>query len=254
MFDYDAELSRYNEWFRTAADVRLHDRILDIGCGAGQSTREAARAAFAGSALGVDVSAAMLDHARRLTDEENLSNIDYLQADAQVHRFPPAHFDVCISRFGTMFFGDPVAAFTNIARALHPAARLVLLVWQDHERNEWSTEIDRVLAGTAAAPGAAPGRGAFSLADPSTATDILTASGFGEIRVADVHEPVYYGPDTATAYHGVLGLFDPGDQLSTMDTEADRARERLRATLTAHDTGEGVYFDSRAWIITARRD
>ncbi|MGH3993897.1 MAG: class I SAM-dependent methyltransferase [Pseudonocardiaceae bacterium] len=253
LFDYDAELRRHNERFRAAADVRPHDRVLDIGCGTGQSTREAARTAVAGSALGVDISARMLDHARRLSDEEGLRNVAYLQADAQVHRFPRAHFDVCISRFGTMFFTDPVAAFTNIARALRPTARLVLLVWQNRERNEWSTEIHRALAGTAAPPPLpAAGQDPFSLADPSTTEGILAASGFGEICFADVHEPVYYGPDSATAYHTVLRLREPQDLLSTMDIEAaDYARQRLRATHAAHDTGDGVYFDSRAWIITA---
>ncbi|MGH3909326.1 MAG: methyltransferase domain-containing protein, partial [Pseudonocardiaceae bacterium] len=110
LFDYDAELCRHNEWFRAAADVRPHDRVLDIGCGTGQSTREAARAAVAGSALGVDISTRMLHHARRLSAKENLRNVAYLQADAQVHRFPSARFDLCISRFGTMFFTDPVTA------------------------------------------------------------------------------------------------------------------------------------------------
>ncbi|WP_020667808.1 alpha/beta fold hydrolase [Amycolatopsis nigrescens] len=253
LFDYDAELRRHNELFRAATGVRPHDRVLDIGCGAGQSTREAARAAVAGSALGVDTSARMLDHARRLSDEEGLRNVAYLQADAQIHRFPPAHFDLCVSRFGTMFFADLVATFTNIARALRPAARLVLLVWQSRERNEWSTEFHRALAGTAAPPVPVPGQDPFSLADPSTTEAILAAAGFGEIHFTDVHEPVYYGPDSAAAYDTVLRLREPQDLLSTMDTEAaDHARRRLRATLAAHGTDDGVYFDSRAWLITAR--
>jgi SAM-dependent methyltransferase len=98
---------------------------LDVGSGAGQSTRDAARAALSGSTLGVDVSDAMLVRARRRTEEERLSNVSYELGDAQIHRFRPAHFDVVISRFGTMFFGDPVAAFANIARASPLGARLV---------------------------------------------------------------------------------------------------------------------------------
>lgn len=125
---YDAELHRYNVLFRAAAAVRGDDHVLDVGCGTGQTTREAARAAFNGSAVGVDISAAMLERARRLSDAEGTRNVTYEAGDAQTHPFPAARFDLCISRFGTMFFTDAVAAFANIGRALRPDARLVLLV------------------------------------------------------------------------------------------------------------------------------
>ena len=119
---YDAELRLHNEHLRAAADVQPSDRVLDIGCGTGLTTREAARAAVDGNVLGVDVSAPMLEWARRLSDEEGLDNIAYEEADAQTYPFPPEHFDLCISRCGTMFFADPVAAFTNIGHALRPRA------------------------------------------------------------------------------------------------------------------------------------
>jgi ubiquinone/menaquinone biosynthesis C-methylase UbiE len=96
--------------------IRPGDHVLDIGCGAGQTTRDAARLAVAGSVLGVDVSAPMIECARRLTDAAGLQNVDFERADAETHHFPAEHFDVVISRFGTMFFRDSVAAFTNIAR------------------------------------------------------------------------------------------------------------------------------------------
>src|SRR5688572_10172057 len=130
MFDYDAELRRYNEHFRAAAGVGPQDRVLDSGCGAGQSTRDAARAAVGGRALGIDVSARMLEIARERAVAEGLANVAFEQGDAQGHPFADNHFDVAISRFGTMFFAEPVPAFTNIARALRPGARLVMLVWQ----------------------------------------------------------------------------------------------------------------------------
>jgi SAM-dependent methyltransferase len=250
-FDYDAELRLHNELFRDAARVGSGDRVLDIGCGTGQSTREAARAAVAGSALGVDTSAPMLERARQLSDDEGLANITFQQADAQVHPFPPTRFDLCISRFGTMFFADPVAAFTNIGSALRPAARLVLLVWQERGRNEWATTIRQTLTGASATPS---GPNAFSLADPTVTENILAAAGFAEVSFTDVHEPVYYGPDSATALDAVLRLLKYEDLLADLDpAAAELARTRLRTSLDAHDTGGGVYFDSRAWIVTARR-
>ncbi|MFI9103157.1 class I SAM-dependent methyltransferase [Streptomyces fildesensis] len=254
LFDYDAELRLHNEHFRAAARVGSRDRVLDIGCGTGQTTREAARAAVAGSVLGVDVSAPMLERARRLSDDQALTNVTYQQADAQVHRFPAERFDLCISRFGTMFFADPLAAFTNIGRALRPAARLVLLVWQDRDRNEWAT-LRRSLTAATGTPGPPPsGPDGFSLADPGSTEGILTAAGFTDVGFTDVHEPVYYGPDTATAFDSVLRLLKFQDLLAGLDAAtAEQARTRLRATLAAHDTGGGVYFDSRAWIVTARR-
>ncbi|MFF1443655.1 class I SAM-dependent methyltransferase [Streptomyces sp. NPDC058295] len=251
LFDYDAELRLHNEVFRAAARVGPRDRVLDIGCGTGQSTREAARAAADGSALGVDLSAPMLERARRLSDDQGLANVTFQEADAQVHPFPPERFDLCISRFGTMFFADPVAAFTNIGRALRPAARLVLLVWQERDRNEWATAIRRSLTAAAAPP---HGPNPFSLADPTVTEGILTAAGFAEVGFTDVREPVYYGPDDAIAFDAVLRLWEVKELLAGLDpAAADQARTRLRTTLDAHHTDGGVYFDSRAWIVTARR-
>lgn len=250
LFDYDAELRLHNELLRAAAQVGSHDRVLDIGCGTGQSTREAARAAVTGSAVGVDVSAPMLERARQLSDDQGLTNVTFQQADAQVHPFPPSHFDLCISRFGTMFFADPVAAFTNIGRALRPGARLVLLVWQERDRNEWATAIRQTFT---AAPATPRGPDPFSLADPTATEDILTAAGFTDVTFTDVHEPVYYGPDSATAFDAVLRLWEFKDLLANLDTAAaEQARTRLRTMLDAHNTNGGVYFDSRAWIVEAR--
>jgi SAM-dependent methyltransferase len=253
---FDAEIRPHNELFRAAAGVAPRDRVLDIGCGTGQTTRDAARAAVAGSALGVDLSAQMLDHARRLGREEGLANVSFLQADAQVHRFPAASFEVGISRFGTMFFADPVAAFGNIGHALTHGGRLVLMVWQARDRNEWTTAIREALAGDKCAPPPpTDGPHPFSLADPAVAEGILSAAGFAEIHFTDVREPIYYGPDPAVAFDVVRGLRSTRDLLAGLDAgEAERALDRLRATLAAHQAADGgVLFDARSWIIAARR-
>ncbi|WP_433650159.1 class I SAM-dependent methyltransferase [Micromonospora zamorensis] len=251
LFDYDAELRLHNELFRAAAGVGSHDRVLDIGCGTGQSTRDAARAAVNGSATGIDISGPMLERARQLSDDEGLPNITFQQADAQVHRFPPTHFDLCISRFGTMFFADPAAAFTNIGSALRPGGRLVLLVWQERDRNEWATAIRRTFTDEPATPG---GPNPFSLADQTVTKDLLVAAGFAAVDFTDVHVPVYYGPDSATAFDAVFRLWEFKDLLANLDAAAaEQARTRLRTTLDAHHTDGGVYFGSRAWIVTARR-
>ncbi|MEO8178799.1 MAG: methyltransferase domain-containing protein [Deltaproteobacteria bacterium] len=248
---YDAELRAHHERLRAALAVNPTDRILDIGCGSGQTTRDAARAATLGSALGVDISEEMLERARCRSAEEGVSNAVFERGDAQIHAFPPAHFDLIISRFGTMFFADPVVAFRHVARAARPGARLVMLVWQGEERNEWATAIRQALTGGAAV---APGLNPFSLGDPDLVRSVLDASDFVEVGVADVREPVYYGPDAGAALDLVLDMRRHRDLLAQLDAvAAQRLLVRLREMLAAHETSRGVLFDSRAWLVTARR-
>jgi SAM-dependent methyltransferase len=249
--DYDAELRRHDDVLRRACRVQADDHILDIGCGTGLTTRRAGRTARAGSALGIDISAPAIERARELA--EGLGNVTFEHGDAQVHRFPQGRFDLAMSRFGTMFFDDPVVAFTNIRRALRPAGRLVMLVWQSRERNEWSLAVRRSLAGPAGpdGPPAAAGPDPFSLADPPAVERILTAAGFADIGFTDVREPVFYGPDVAAALAWVRGFTWTDETLRRLDpAAAARAVRRLRDTLSAHLTDDGVWFDSRAWLIT----
>src|SRR5215475_11978336 len=106
---YDAELRRHNEVLRRASGIQHRDHVLDIGCGTGQTTRQAARAAVAGSALGLDVAAPAIERARELARVDGLRNVAFERADAEVYPFAPRRFDAAISRFGTMFFNDPGA-------------------------------------------------------------------------------------------------------------------------------------------------
>lgn len=250
---YDAELQAHHARLRSALVVSEADRVLDVGCGTGQTTLDAARAAKRGSALGVDISESMLERARSRSAEEGVANVAFERGDAQTHPFPTAHFDLIISRFGTMFFADPVAAFTHLATAARPGARLVLLVWQGEERNEWATAFHQALSDDASAAPKPP-LDPFSMADPAVVRSILAAAGFVDVDLADVHEPVYYGPDTMAALDLVRDMQQPREQLARMDAAAaERALLRLRELLAAHQTDRGVLFDSRAWQVTARR-
>ena len=163
-----------------------------------------------------------------------------LLADAQVDGLGPIRYDVCISCFGVMFFADPVAAFTNIGRALRPGARMALLAWQAPERNEWYSEID--LGGTSPA---AP-RILCTTRRPTTAR-----TGCGRIhrRASPTCATVYYGADSGQAYDFVTGL-QATDVSASLDPAA--AEDALRASRSRHTTRDGVLFGARAWIITAR--
>lgn len=250
---YDTELRAHHEHLRAAYGIRPGDEVLDIGCGTGLTTREAARAAAPGRVVGVDVSERMLARARQLTAAEGLANVRYERGDAQVHRFDHARFDVAISRFGTMFFTDPAAAFANIAAALRAEARLVLLVWQRLEHNDWARLIDAAL-GDAVQP-TPPGADPFSLGDVEVTARILESAGFDDVRFEEVHEPVFYGPDLDAALAVVTGFQSTSAALASLsDGEAGRTVERLRDMLAAHHSQEnGVVLDSRSWLITARR-
>jgi ubiquinone/menaquinone biosynthesis C-methylase UbiE len=247
--DYDAELRLYNEVLRRTSAVQRDDHVLDIGCGAGQTTRDAARRAQQGRALGIDTSAPAIERASRIARAEGLRNVRFEHADAQVFRFAPTSFDLAISRFGTMFFADPVAAFTNIGRALRRGGRLVMMVWQPSERNEWDVALRHALT--------RPGPmvpDPFSLADPATVESILQAAGFGDIACTDVQQPVFYGPDVATALDWVRGFSCTSHALAQLDAAAtSRALARLRELLAEHMTDDGVCFNSRAWMVAARR-
>jgi SAM-dependent methyltransferase len=250
---YDVELRAHHEHLRAAYGINPGEDVVDIGCGTGLTTRDAARAAAPGRVVGVDVSEPMLDRARQLTAADRLENVRYELGDAQVHQFEPAGFDVALSRFGTMFFCDPAAAFANIAAALRPDGRLVVLVWQRREDNEWALAIDAAL-GEAAQP-TQPGADPFSLGDAEATAGILERAGFEGMHFADVHEPVLYGHDLDAALAFVRGFQDTSAALASLsDGEAARTVERLREMLAAHyRTERGVVLDARSWLITARR-
>jgi SAM-dependent methyltransferase len=211
--------------------------------------------ARAGSALGVDISVPAIERARELAEAQGIRNVTFERADAQVHRFPPERFDLAVSRFGTMFFADPVTAFANIGRALRPAGRLVMMVWQACDRNEWDVAIRRCLTGPeGSAAAASAGPDPFSLADPPVVTAILEAAGFADVTFTDVREPMYFGPDVPAALDWIRGFAGTREALDRLDpAAAARALGRLRVMLAEHNGDRGVRFGSRAWIVTARR-
>src|SRR5262249_15143147 len=158
-------------------------------------------------------------------------------------------------RCGGRCFAAPVAGLSKIGAAGRPGGRLVLMVCPARDRTGGTAAAGEPLAGTTPVPPPpAEGPHPFSLADPAVAGGILAAAGFADIGFTDVREPVFYGPDSAVALDVVRGLRSTRDLLAGLDGgETEQALRRLRATLAAHQTGDGVVFDARTWIITARR-
>ena len=155
-----------------------------------------------------------------------------------------------------MFFDDPGAAFANVRRALRPAGRLVMMVWQAPERNEWDVAIRQSLGSSRRASGRGSGGSDAVLARRSAAvTEILEAAGFADVAFTGVHEPVYYGPDVTTDLGWVRGFtgYQRSARTGRLPTPRSRAVGRLREMLAAHLSDDGVWFDSRAWIVGAQR-
>ena len=247
---FDRAIAGHDGPFQAAAAFQQTDRVLDVGCGNGQNTRDAARAAPSGSALGVDLSAPMLDYARRAAAAEGVTNVSFLQADAQIHPFEAASFDVAICRTSAMFFGDPVAALANVGRALRPNGRLVLSTWQPLAGNEWLEAIAIALAAGREPRIPPPGVGPFAFSEPEHIRAVLDAAGYVEVTVEGNRAPMWFGADAADAHQFILGLM--GWMLDGLDDEGRAvARDALQAVTDAHQSVDGVTFASATWITTA---
>jgi len=250
---FERALARHRDRFFDAAAIGHGDRVLDVGCGTGHTTRHAARAASAGSVLGVDLSSAMLHVARRRASAEGLSNVRFEQADAQIHPFEPESFDVAIGHTSAMFFGDRVTALANIGRALRNGGRLVLLTWQPLATNEWIRELSTALAAGRDLPTPPPDApGPFTLADPDVIRSVLTAAGYHNITLDGTTAPMWCGHDIDDAYQLLSGLM--AWMLEGLDdTGRARALDALHATVAAHETPDGVLYESATWTIRATR-
>jgi SAM-dependent methyltransferase len=250
---YDRAVAGYHGPLLDAASIGASDLVLDLGCGTGQTTRDAARAATAGSALGVDLSSRMLEEARRRADAEGLANVTFDQTDAQVHPFASATYDVALSRTGAMFFADIAAAFANVARALRPGGRVALLTWQPLTANEWLPSFAGALAAGRDLPmPPADAPGPFALSDPDRVRSLLGGAGLTEVTLEPMSAGMWFGHDTADAHRFVLGQL--GWMLNGLDDVGrTRAEQALRETLAAHETPSGVVYGSAAWLIRAVR-
>jgi SAM-dependent methyltransferase len=244
---YDATDRWINERFEAETVIEAGDRVLDVGCGTGRSSRDAARRAHAGSVLGVDLSSRMLDDARRRSADEGLSNVAFLQADAQVHPFEPGSFDVAISVFGAMFFADPLAAFANIRRGLRPGGRIAFLAWQRFEHNALAVGRD-----LPAPPAGTPGP--FGLAEAENVTALLREAGFRDGHMTSISAPMWLGgsADDAWAFVAEMGLVR-GLTDGLDDASRDQALAELCRRIRARETADGVLLGSASWLITARQ-
>ncbi|MEA1013949.1 class I SAM-dependent methyltransferase [Sphingosinicella sp. LY1275] len=228
--------------------------VLDVGCGAGAVTLAAARQGGpARCCLGADISAPLVAAAKDRAVQAALSNAEFVQADAQTYPFAPASFDAIVSRFGVMFFADPVAAFRNLKRAARPRAKLACVAWRSAEENPFMTTAERAAA--ALLPEwprrAADGPGQFAFADDARVRRILEHSGWQEIAIRPLDVTCTMKRQDLRTYAQHMGPL--GELLPNLDAAA-RAEvlRRVDAAFQPFVDSDAVRFTAACWMVTAR--
>jgi SAM-dependent methyltransferase len=240
------------------AAIPERSRVLDVGCGFGETTLEIGRRVGAGGAvLGVDVSAPMIELARESARAADLTNVAFENVDAQTASFEGRPYDALFSRFGVMFFADPAAAFDNLRRALRPGARLAFLCWRSLKENPW------LLVPTMAAAPLLPMRrpdphapGSFAFADAARVKGLLERAGFVRIEHEAVDQELCLAAgrplDESVDYLLQLGPAAAALREASPSPElVGRVTDAMRAAVAPYHGTAGVRMAGAAWIVTA---
>ncbi len=255
---HDDMLVPFADQIATVAQVGAGERVLDIGCGCGLTTvRSGGAVGSTGAVLGVDLSPQMLEVATARAETAEVGEwTRFRAADAQTADLGADQWDVVLSRFGVMFFDDPVAAFTNIARAVRPGGRLVLCCWQPLGNNDWMLIPGLAVAQHVELPPRAFGDqpGPFSMGNPDRIRAVLGAAGFEQVNVDPYLCSVLLAGggsiDDTMAYMTTSGL---GRALleNAPEPAVSAAIDAVRQTLAPLHDGDGVSLGAAAWMITA---
>ena len=239
----------FGEQALAAAAPRPGERVLDIGCGTGGTTAALAAAVGAtGHVLGVDISEPLVAAARA----RHIANASFERADAATQPFDPASFDLVFSRFGVMFFGDPVAAFTNLRRALKPSGRLIFVCWRTPQENPWGL-VPFKAAAPFLPPVERPGPedpGQYSFGDRTRVERILKGAGFGAPSFEPLDRPMRLGQDMAETLDNA-GKFGPLARLFAETSPADvaKAKDAIASALKPYVTADGVQLAGACWLV-----
>ena len=242
-------------------DIRSGDRVLDVGCGFGETCLESGRIVGpSGEVLGLDCTGAFLEVANRERDEAGLHHVHYEVGDAQVHPLPQGHYDVAYARFGVMFFESAVAALRNVRRALTPDGKVCLLVWRTLADNPAWQAAKTVVLDYLPPPGDAGvscGPGPFSWADEETDRRMLAAAGFARVDVFErIDREMCVGRTVEEAVEFQLLVGPSGEIVREAGDAGQRRlpeiRERLTTLLRESLREDGVFLPSSSWMIVAR--
>ncbi len=239
------------------ADLAPGQRVLDVGCGGGETTIAISRVVNpTGAALGIDISRPLLAHAREAAVAAGAANVAFEYADAQTVALEAGTFDRLFSRFGVMFFQDPIAAFTNLRRALRPGARLSFVCWRSIDDNPWMKEPLAALSKHMTVQRAEPNApGPMAFADEERTRGILERAGFAEVALERVNEPMNLGGGISDLDETVAFMTQIGPAATAL-RQADPAvvpaavASLREAVLPYHGPG-GVVMPASCWLVTA---
>jgi ubiquinone/menaquinone biosynthesis C-methylase UbiE len=235
------------------------DRVLDIGCGFGDTTqRLAGLVGPGGRALGIDASERFIDAAREEAEEAATPNVRFVVGDLEVTEFEE-RFEYAFSRMGTMFFANPVAALRNVRRALTPGGRLCMVVWRRKIDNEWLHRAEQVVEEYVTEDEESDeltcGPGPFSMANADTTTDILLNAGYEDVALRRSDHPFRMGRDLQEAVEYVMALGPAGEVLRLAGEDAKRLEPEIVAALhralAEYERPDGVWGNMSSWIVTA---
>lgn len=254
---YDVMLAPFGEAALAAGGCCSGEGVLDVGCGAGAVTVAAARAVGGtGRAVGVDISRQLIEHSRRRAAAEGVENAEFHELDAQSSQPPGGPFDLVISRFGVMFFEDPVAAFANLRGATAPNGRLSFACWQGLGENEWSSTAVFAAIPHVGMPDIPPpdAPGPFAFADPDRVRSILAEAGWSDVGIDELRTEIHVGgaatPEEAATYfrEDVFGhvLFAKADEAARQ-----AATDAITAAFAEHVKDGAVRLGAAAWVVTA---
>lgn len=252
-------LGAHGEVALQAHPPRPGERVLDIGCGFGDTTQRIAElVGSGGSVLGVDVAERFIEAARAEAEEAGAANVEFTVADVEATEFDD-RFDYAFARFGTMFFANPVAAMRNVRKSLVPGGRLCIVVWRRKLDNEWMHRAERVVEEYVEEPEESDeptcGPGPFSMADADTTSHILLNAGFEDIALRRCDIPIEIGVDLDQAVEFATALGPAGEVIRLAGEDAERIRPQieaaLRQALADYETPAGVVASASTWIVSA---
>jgi ubiquinone/menaquinone biosynthesis C-methylase UbiE len=252
-------LTLHSERIFPSLQVNKGDRVVDAGCGFGDTAIELARLVGpTGSVLAVDCCDGFLDYGRRDASAVGLSNVTFLEADVQTYRFEPVH-DFCFSRFGTQFFENPVAGLRNMRTSLKPGGIMTMVVWRGIKDNPWLGHAKDIVLQFLPPPGENAqtcGPGPFSMADTGVVTKQLEIAGYRDIQFEQVDAQVFVGRDLDDAAAFQLAIGPAGEVYreagKLAEQRYDEIANALKSELAKYQCSNGLMMESSSWKVTAR--